>query len=72
MPRCCPASYSLGATTKGRSTAPDAGQVHADAVGDTASVAVSRISPVVASRENMATSVAGGSAVVKTVYREPL
>jgi hypothetical protein len=39
MPRCWPASYSLGATTNGASTAPDAGQLHARAAGDAARAA---------------------------------
>jgi len=39
MPRCWPASYSLAATTKGASTEPDAGQLHARATGEIASAA---------------------------------
>jgi hypothetical protein len=75
MPRCWPASYSVGAVTKGASTAPDAGQLHARADGEVRSA--TRTVPamaiiVVVKRENMAGNLAGASAVVKFAYREPL
>jgi hypothetical protein len=38
-PRCAPASYSPGASTNGRRTVPEAGQLHASADGEAASAA---------------------------------